>query len=252
MMLLSACKTEYRRMQKTHDSEAKFAYAMRMYEKGNYSRALSFFEDVQPFMHGRENFELMTYTMAYAYYKSRDYFMAAHVFQNYTRLFPNNEKTEECFFMSAYCNMLDVPYYKLYQVNAHNAIKQFQLFINYYPKSPKVKEANEFIDALRLQLAQKAYELANNYYRRSLYISASVAFKNVIKDFPETKFREDAMYMNVKSLYFYAHNSIQEKQNERYQNTIDAYEQFERAFPESQYISKLKGYIAIASNGIRN
>ncbi|MDR0437230.1 MAG: outer membrane protein assembly factor BamD, partial [Bacteroidales bacterium] len=220
MILLSACNKEYRQIQRSNDSEAKFAFAMRMYERGNYSRALSIFEDIQPFMRGRENFEIMTYTMAHAYFKSRDFFMAAHAFQGYTRLFPNSERTEEAFFMGAYCMMLDVPYYKLDQTNAHTAIRQFQLFINAYPRSPRVKEANEFIDALRLQLAQKAFTLANNYYRRSLFLSASVAFKNVMRDFPETRFREEAMYMNVKSLYFYAHHSIREKQVERYMSTI--------------------------------
>jgi outer membrane protein assembly factor BamD len=124
------------------------------------------------------------------------------------------------------------------------------LFINYYPRSARVQEANDFIDALRLQLARKAYELAHNYYRRSLYLSASISFKNVIKDFPETRFREEAMYMNVKSLYFYAHHSINERQAERYLNTIEAYEQLERAFPESQYLSRLKTYVTTANNFI--
>jgi outer membrane protein assembly factor BamD len=248
MILLSACNKEYRQIQKSRDTDVKYAYAMRMFEEGRYSRALSMFEDIQNFMRGRENFETMTYTMAYAYYRSGDFFMAAHVFQNYTRLYPNSEKTEECFFMAAYCMMLDVPYYKLDQTNAYNAIKQFQLFINYYPESSKVKESNEFIDVLRLQLARKAFELANNYFRRQLYISASISFKNVIKDFSETKYREEAMFMNVRALYYYAHHSIREKQVERYQNTIEAYEQLERAYPESQYLSKLKNYIAAANN----
>jgi len=235
-------------MQKSNDTEARYAYAMRMFEEGNYSRALSIFEDIQHFMRGRENFEQMTYTMAYAYFRSRDYFMAAHVFQNYTRLFPSSDRAEECLFMAAYCSMLDVPYYKLDQTSAHNAIRQFQLFINYYPTSSRVQEANDFIDALRLQLARKAFTLANNYFRRSMYISASVAFRNVIKDFPETRFREEAMYMNVKSLYFYAHHSTRHRQVERFQNTIEAFEQFERAFPESQYLQRLRTHVATANN----
>jgi outer membrane protein assembly factor BamD len=250
MILLSACNKEYRQIQKSRDSDEKYVYAKRMYEEGKLSRALAIFEEIRPFMRGRENFEEMTYTMAYAYYKSRDYFMAASVFENYTRLFPSSEKAEECFYMAAYCMVLDVPYYKLDQSNATNAIRQLQLFINYYPRSAKVQEANDFIDALRLQLARKAYELANNYYRRSLYLSASISFKNVIKDFPETRFREEAMYMNVKSLYFYAHHSINERQAERYFNTIEAYEQLERAFPESQYLSRLKTYVTTANNFI--
>ena len=247
MVLLSACNKDFRQIRKSHDTEARYDFAMKLYENGDLSRALALFEDIQPFMRGRDNFDLMTFTMAHAYYRSRDYFMAAHVFQTYTRLFPNSERAEEALFMAAYCSMLDVPYYKLDQSSAHNAIRQFQLFINYHPRSPRVQEANEHIDAMRLQLARKAFELANNYYRRSLYISASVAFSNVARDFSETRFREEALYMNVKSLYYYAHHSIPARQVERFQNTLTAYDQLERAFPESQYLSRLQTFITTAN-----
>jgi len=111
-----------------------------------------------------------------------------------------------------------------------------------------VKEANEHIDALRLQLARKAFALANNYYRRTLYVSASISFKNVMRDFPETTFREEAMYMNVKSLYYYAHHSIRERQVERFTDALEAYQQLERSFPESQYLSKLQSYLTRTNN----
>jgi outer membrane protein assembly factor BamD len=243
MILLSACNKEYRQVQRSKDTGVKYDFAMKMFEQGNYTRAISVFEEIQPFMRGRAEFEDMTYTMAQAYFRSRDYFMAASVFQNYARLFPNSERTEEAFFMAAYCMMLDVPYYKLDQTSATNAIRQFQLFINYYSSSPRVKEANEHIDAMRLQLARKAYALAVNYYRRSLYLSASISFKNVMNDFPETVFREQAMYMNVKSLYYYAHHSVRDRQVDRFSNALEAYEQLERSFPESLYLQQLRNYM---------
>jgi outer membrane protein assembly factor BamD len=243
MILLSACNKEYRRVQRSKDTGVKYDFAMKMFERGNYTRAISIFEEIQPFMRGRSEFGDMTYAMAQAYFRSRDYFMAASVFQNYARLFPNSERAEDAFFMAAYSMMLDVPYYKLDQTSATNAIRQFQLYINYYSGSPRVKEANEHIDAMRLQLARKAFAIANNYYRRSMYNSASIAFGNVMRDFPETNFREQAMFMNVKSLYYYAHHSIRNRQVERFTNTIEAFEQLQRSFPESQYLEQLRNYI---------
>jgi hypothetical protein len=56
--------------------------------------------------------------------------------------------------------------------------------------------------------------------------------------------------MNVKSLYHYARHSVRERQPERYQNTLDAYGQFERAFPESLHLSKLRNYVTVANNFI--
>ena len=248
LVLLSACNRELRQMQRSRDTDARFEFAMRMFEEGRYNRALSMFEDIQPFMRGRENFGLMTYTMATAYFRNRDYFMAGHVFQNYARLFPNSERAERAFFMAAYSMMLDVPFYKLDQTNAYNAIRQFQLFIDTYPHSSRVAEANEYIDALRLQLARKAFALANNYFRRSLYLSASISFRNVMNDFAETRFREQPMYMNVKSLFYYAHHSVRARQVERFLNTLEAFEQLQRSFPESQYIGRLRNYITRTNN----
>jgi outer membrane protein assembly factor BamD len=250
MILLSACNKEYQRVQKSKDTELKYNFAMKMFEEGRYNRAIQIFEEIQPFMRGRENFPNMMYAMAQAYYRNRDFFMAGTVYKNYARLFPNSERAEEAFFMAAYCMMLDVPYYKLDQTSAHDAIRQFQLFINYYSASPKVQEANEHIDAMRLQLARKAFALANNYYRRSLYLSASISFNNVMRDFPETAFREEAMFMNVKSLFYYAHHSIRDRQVERFTNTVDAFEQLQRSYPESLYLDQLRTYITRANRFI--
>jgi len=242
VVFLSACNREYRNVMRSHDTLARYEFAMRMFEEGDLRRALRIFEDVQPFMRGREQFGDLTFTMAQAYFRSRDFFMAAHVYQTYARQFPTSERAEDAFFMAAYSMMMDVPYFRLDQTNAHNSIRQFQLFINYFSDSPRVREANEHIDMLRLQLARKAFTLANNYYRRSLYLSASISFRNVMRDFPETRFREEANYMMVKSLFYYADNSVRARQYERFTNTLEAHQQFERTFPESQFLSRLQSY----------
>ncbi|MCL2414483.1 MAG: outer membrane protein assembly factor BamD [Bacteroidales bacterium] len=248
VVLFSACNREYRNIMRSHDTMARYEFALRMIEEGNDRRALRILEDIQPFMRGRAEFGDLTFTMAQVYFRSRDYFMAAHVYQNYARSFPTSERAEEAFFMAAYSMMMDVPYYKLDQTSAHNAIRQFQLFINYFSHSPRVREANEHIDMLRLQLARKDFAIATHYYRRSLYLAASIAFRNVMRDFPETRFREEAHYMMVKSLFYYAHHSIRPRQFERFTNTLEAHQHFERTFPESRFLSRLQPYKTRTNN----
>ena len=248
VILFSACNREYRNIMRSHDTMLRYEFGMRMFEEGNYNRALRVLEDIRPFMRGRAEFGDLTFTMAQAYFRSRDYFTAALAYQNYARLFPTSERAEEAFFMAAYSMMMDVPYYKLDQTNAHNAIRQFQLFINYYSDSPRVQEANEHIDMLRLQLARKDFAIATHYYRRSLYLAASIAFRNVMRNFPETRFREEAHYMMVKSLFYYAHHSIRPRQFERFTNTLEAHQHFERTFPESSFLSRLQPYRTRTTN----
>ncbi|MDR2512072.1 MAG: outer membrane protein assembly factor BamD [Bacteroidales bacterium] len=246
-VLFVSCKTkEYARVQKSQNLQDRYSYAQKMYDNGDYKKALHLYEDIQSYMKGRENFEDMTFQMAYSYYYTKDYFMAATVFQNYTRLFPTNRRVEEAFYMAALSTMLDASYYKLDQSQSKEAIKLFQLFVNYYPKSDRVKEANAHIDQLRERIGKKYFELADNYLKRGLYNSADIAYRGVIKDYSETSYREKAMYKDIIALYKYADNSIEAKQTQRFKDAISAYETFERSYPESSYLKDALKYKELA------
>jgi outer membrane protein assembly factor BamD len=137
--------------------------------------------------------------------------------------------------MSAYCKYLDSPTYTLDQTSTHEALKELQIFINFYPKSDRVAEANKLIDALRLKLIEKAYEIAKLYYKTESYNAAQIAFTNILKDFPETSYREEIMFNIVKSSYYYAKNSIDSKKQERYKTVIDAYNSLINTFPDTKF-----------------
>ena len=51
-----------------------------------------------------------------------------------------------------------------------------------------------------------------------------MAFKNALKQYPESKRREEIMYLIVDSGYRLASNSISEKQTDRYLSMRDAYQ----------------------------
>lgn len=244
VVIFSSC-SEYSKVHKSHDYERKYEYAKKCYEKKDYSRAIILFEEVYTTYRGRDKSEELVYMLAYSYYYFGDYFMGSYYFKTYTKQFLSGKHTEECTFMSALCKSLEAPIYKLDQTSTQIAIKEMQLFINYYPNSDRVDEANRLIDEMREKLAKKAYKNAELYYRRRIYLSAMVAFNTMIKDFPDSKLREDAMFMYLKSNYHYAVNSVKNKQKERYRDSKFAYEQFERSYPDSRYIDQAKGYYQI-------
>ncbi len=235
LLFMASC-SEYTKVQKSHDSELKYATARKYFDQKNYGKALTLLNDVEPFFRGRDKAEYITYYMAYSHYYEKDFYMAAHYFKNYTRLYPSGKLAEECYYMSAYSLFLDSPYYKLDQTSAIDAMKEMQLFINYYPRSSRIEEANRIIDQLREKLAHKDFEIARLYYKRDMYSASAIAFANVAKDFPETKYREEALFMVVKSYYYYANHSIASKQGERYEKVLEAFEKFERSYPDSPFL----------------
>jgi len=74
-----------------------------------------------------------------------------------------------------------------------------QAFINAYPNSKKVAEANKIIDELRAKLIKKDFEISKLYYQTEYYRAAVTALKQHIKDFPSTPYYEECMYLIIKA-----------------------------------------------------
>ncbi len=106
------------------------------------------------------------------------------------------------------------------------------LFIKTYPYSPHVEECNQMLDLLREKLAQKDFEIAKLYYNTDHYQAAQIAIKNFLKEYPNSKYAHEAVYMLVKNNHEYAKKSVSSKKKERYQACVDAYK-----IMQAQYLS---------------
>jgi outer membrane protein assembly factor BamD len=151
-------------------------------------------------------------------------------------MYPRGEMAEEAAFMSAFCNYLQSPRTTLDQSTTYIALSELQLFIDMYPKSDKVAEANRLMDDLRAKLERKSYDISILYYKMSDYQAAIASFENLLDEFPDTEYKEEALYYITMSYYEYAEKSIFSKQTERYEKTIEAYNNLRYLYPESVYL----------------
>jgi len=142
--------------------------------------------------------------------------------------------------MNAYCYFLDSPVSSLDQENTYTAIKEMQLFINLYSSSSRVAEANALIDQLRAKLQRKDLDIANLYLKMRLYEAAIYSYNSVMREYPDTEYKEEILFAILKSNFNYAENSIPSKQAERYQSTKDAYNELVFQYPESKYLKEAK------------
>jgi outer membrane protein assembly factor BamD len=142
--------------------------------------------------------------------------------------------------MVAKCYYEDSPGSSLDQANTHLAIEEFQRFMNRYPASERVDECNRLIDELQDKLVKKSFESASLYYKLGEYKAAITALQNSLKEYPGTRYREELLYLIVKSSYELARNSVLEKIKERFTATIEACQVFKEAFPESSYVKEVE------------
>lgn len=242
--VLAGCKSKFEQLQRSTDTAKKYQEALRLYNSGKYNKALILFDDLSQRFRGRDGAEDLAYYTAYTNYRLKDYTTARYLFKQFADTYPNSSKAEESRFISAYCYYLESPNYTLDQENTYRAIDALQLFINLYPKSERVEEASKLIGDLRDKLERKSFENAKLFYNiggsgvdAQNYRSAVIAFKNSLRDFPDTKYAEEMEYLMVKSQQLYALNSLETKQEERLEEAIAYANEFEENHPES---SKLK------------
>ncbi|HET8829761.1 MAG TPA: outer membrane protein assembly factor BamD [Pelobium sp.] len=249
-VVFTGCKSRFEKLRASTDVAKKYQEAIRLYNKKDYSKALILFDDLVQRYRGRAESEDLYYYYAYTNYQLKDYLSARYHFKTFADTYPSSPKAEECRFLAAYCYYLDSPNYSLDQENTYKAIESLQLFINLYPKSERVAEASKLIADLRDKLERKSFENAKLFLDIGDYQAAVIAFKNSAKDFPDTKYAEEMEFLSIKAQYLYAKNSVETKQEERYNEAIEEYNRFMERYPKSTYAKEAEDLKEASLKGI--
>lgn len=229
--LFSAC-SEFNKAQKSTDAAYKLEVADKMMAKESWDRAIPLLEELIVLHRGGQLSERVNYLHAKSTYGMKDYTLAAYYLANFTRTFPKSQYAEECAFLSAYCQYMNSPNYELDQTETRNAMDQMQLFLVRFPESSRKDSCNLLIDEMRTKLEVKDFHAANQYFHMRNYQAAGVAFRNFTRQWPNSKYREDAMYFTLQSDYHLAMNSVESKKLERLEEAVRSYHNFADAFPQ--------------------
>jgi outer membrane protein assembly factor BamD len=237
IVFISSC-SQYQKALKSEDIKIKYDLAEELYQEEDYKRANRLFEQIVPNYVGKPQGERIIFFYANSYYKMKDYYLAAYQFERFYKSYPKSEKAEEAAFLEAKSHYHNSPKYSIDQTETYTAIEKFQVFINDYPNSTYLPDANTMAKELRNKLEKKAFEIAKQYNTLQDYKSAIEALDNFISDYPGTPYREDALFYKLDSAYKLAINSISVKLEERLINAKSAYNTFKKYYPESRYLDK--------------
>ena len=119
------------------------------------------------------------------------------------------------------------------------AITSLSEYLSRYPNGAKYEDVVGYIMELQEKIREKEYLNAYTYYKIGQYKAAVVAFREALDKFPDSKRREEIMYLIVKSEFLLAENSIVSMQKDRYMTTMDYYYTFLSEYPDSQYLKEL-------------
>lgn len=240
VLILCASCSKYEKLLKSSDSEAKYQAAMKYYDKGKYKRAVPLFDALVLSNRGTPRDDTTNFYMAKCYYLDKDPFTAEYYFASFKNTFPRSPFAEEAAYLQGVC-LYDASYRAdLDQTPTQKAIVVFSEFNYSYPNSQWKEDAKLMTDDLANRLIVKQFNSGKFYYKVEDYKSAIVTLKNNLKDYPDTKYREESLYLILRSNYLYASGSVRNKQVERYQQTIDEYYNFISEFPESRYTKSAK------------
>ncbi len=252
IVILGSSCNNYSKILKSGNNELKYETGVDLYEKGDFNKALQFFDILRAVHRGTVKGEKMTYYTANCYFQMKDYQIASYYYKQYAQMYPRGEHALESSFLSAYCNYLESPRASLDQTNTYIALRELQSFIDMYPTSTKVVEAHRLMDDLRAKLEVKAYNVGMLYYRMGDYQAAITSFENLMDEYPDTDYKETVLFSITKAYFTYAEKSIYSKKGERYEKTIESYNNLLYLFPESEYLKEVEGIQEKALNNIKN
>ena len=229
------CQSEYQKLLKSDDYNALYDGGVKYFEAKDFYKSYELFEKILPAFRMTEKGENITMMLAKSYFEEQDYLMAAYYFERFALTYPTSTQLEYAYFYDGICYYNISPNASLDQSYTNKAIQSFLLYINKFPQGAYVKESNGYVDKLRDKLEEKAYQNSKTYYNLEDYKAAVTAIKNCLKEYPDTKYREELLYLTFHSSYLLAVNSVESKKEERFNMAIDSYHGYIDEYPNGQW-----------------
>ncbi len=240
VLLLATSCSEYQKVLKNTDVKPKYDLAEKLYNEGDYKRAIRLFEQIAPQYVGKPQGERVMFFFADSYFKNRDYYLSGYQFERFVKSYPRSEKVQEASFMDAKSHYMLSPVHSLDQTETDKALSKLQVFINTYPDSEYFDQANALAAELTTKKEKKELEIAKQFnklgeFNLPILISAITALDNFISENPGSIYREEAMYYRIESATHLAVNSTPDRKKERLEDALGAYNSLMREFPEGEF-----------------
>ncbi|MEW6195775.1 MAG: outer membrane protein assembly factor BamD [Bacteroidota bacterium] len=195
-LLISACSSSVDTSK--FNADEYFTYAMGLYNDEDYEIAVNEFQNITLQFPGSAVNDDSQFYLGMTYFKREQFLLAAYEFSKLIRNTPASPFVPEAQFMLGESYYQLSPPYQLDQAYTKKAIEEFQAFIDFFPSSNKVEEAENKIKELNEKLAEKDYQSAVIYEKMEYERAAIKYFAQVFETYHDTKFAPLALYNKIK------------------------------------------------------
>ncbi len=218
------------------DPEKAYFIAKSNYDKKDYIEAIDDFNLVKLKFSGSSIIDKAIYYLGMSYFKREEYILANYEFETLVKNYPSSSFSQDARYMLAMCYYGLSPDYSLDQLYTKYAINEFQNYLELYPKGKYSAEADRRIKELKTKLAYKSLKSAELYFNLGNYKSALVYYDEILEEFFDSKYADDALYGKIQTLII----------KKRYEEAKNEIERFQNRFPTSNLLGnviKLKSQI---------
>jgi outer membrane protein assembly factor BamD len=207
-----------------------FEYAKGLFDKGKYFKAQTELTVIVLKYSGDPVVDDAQYYLAESHFKQKEFIIAVSEYQKLINDYPESPYVSLSQFKKAmsYQNMSSRA--ELDQVYTKKAIKEFQNFIEEYPKHELKENAEKYINDLREKLALKIIMSATTYRKMGIYDSAIIYYDIILEDYYDTAQAEKALFW--KGMCYYG--------LKKYIEARVAFSTFIEKYPKHRYSRKAK------------
>lgn len=262
-LVLCGCTNTFNQLSKTQDNDLKYEVAKQYYAMGKFQKASFLLDQTVAFNKGSESGQENLYMLAMAEYGLGDYVTAAEYFRKYFTSYPKGIYTELAHYYYAHSLYMSTPEPRLDQTETVKAIKAYQEYLDVFPEAKYKAMSEREMFELQDKLVYKEYLNAEMYYNLGGYFgnctsggnnyeSCIITAQNALKDYPFTPLREDFSLLIMKSKFYLAQQSVEEKKMDRFRDAEDECYGFINEYPDSKHLILAQKFIARCKKYIKD
>lgn len=216
------------------DPDALYSDAEESFKDERYLAAMEKYRDIKnrfPYSSRAIDAELR---IADTYFAQESYLEAESAYEIFKELHPTHPKSDYVQYRIALSYFNQIPSNSARDLSAaYKAIESFNTLVEKFPSSEYVAKSKENIAEARKRLAEHENYVADFYYQRGHYLSASYRYAALLSDYPGFGYEEEALYRLAQCYY---HTRM-------YTNAQDTIRRFMTHFPSSSKKSELENLL---------
>lgn len=172
----------------------KLEIADGLFNRGKYQDAIVEYKDYLAVFAGDERSDYAQFKLAEAYRLDENYPLAAVEYRILINDYGYSEYVDDAFYLESLCYYKQARRVERDQTKTFEARSRIIRFLRLFPNSPRMDEAKELLAEINDKLADKKFMAAKLYFSLEHYNAASIYFRNVVDEYPDTRWAVKSHY----------------------------------------------------------